>query len=75
VATKEGEMPGLILLSDRNADLVKTYGIKPYDIDGSLYSSRATFVIDKQGILRYVNYDYKVKEDYEPLMKVLSGLE
>ena len=34
-----------------------------------------SFVIDKKGVLRYVNYEYKVKEDYEPLMKVLAELD
>jgi peroxiredoxin len=70
-----GGLPGLILLSDRNAELVKAYGIETYDIEGGVYSSRATFVIDKQGVLRYVNYEYKVKEDYQPLMKVLAELD
>ena len=74
--TSSGEsLPGLILLSDRNADLVKAYGVDTYDIEGGVYAKRATFVIDKKGVLRYVNYEYKVKEDYEPLMKVLAELD
>lgn len=64
-----------MLLSDRNAHVVKAYGIPLLDYGGIQYSSRATFVIDKSGILRYVNYNYKVKEDYDPLMKVLAGLK
>ncbi len=71
---KDGELPPLILLSDRNAEVVRTYGVKPLDIDGSTYASRATFVIDKEGILRYVNYNYKVREDYEPLLEALAAL-
>ena len=42
---------------------------------GGVYAKRATFVIDKKGILRYVNYEYRVKEDYEPLMEVLAELD
>ena len=65
----------LILLSDRNAEVVNAYGVTPREINGATYASRATFVIDKEGILRYVNYEYKIREDYEPLLKVLSELK
>jgi peroxiredoxin len=75
VMAKPGEMKGLVLLSDKNAEVIDAYGVKPLEINGSKYASRATFVIDKQGILRYVNYNYKVREDYEPLLEVLAGLE
>ena len=74
VEAKEGGKP-LILLSDRNAEVVDAYGVKPLEINGAKYASRATFVIDKEGILRYVNYQYKVREDYEPLLKALSELK
>ena len=75
VEAGSGESPGLILISDRNAEVVGAYGVKPLEINGSTYASRATFVIDKQGVLRYVNYNYKIKEDYEPLMKAISELD
>ena len=70
-----GELPGLVLLSDRQAEVVDAYGVKPLEINGATYASRATFVIDREGILQYVNYDYQIREDYEPLMEVLAGLE
>jgi peroxiredoxin len=70
-----GGHPPLVLVSDRNAELVKTYGIKPLEINGATYASRSTFVIDKEGVLRYVNYQYKVREDYEPLLEVLAELK
>ena len=71
----EGELPGLVLLSDRTAQVVEAYGVKPIEIGGATYASRATFVIDRQGILRYVNYDYQIREDYGPLMEALNSLE
>jgi peroxiredoxin len=74
IEAKQDEKPALILLSDRTAEVVKTYGVKQLEFSGAVYASRATFVIDKKGILRYVNYQYKVREDYEPLLKVLSKL-
>ena len=75
VVAKPGEMKGLVLLSDRNAEVIDAYGVTPLEINGSKYASRATFVIDKQGILLYVNYNYKVREDYEPLLEALNRLE
>ena len=74
VEAKQDEIPALIMLSDRTAEAVKTYGVKQLEFNGAVYASRATFVIDKEGILRYVNYQYKVQEDYKPLMKVLLEL-
>ena len=71
----EGELPGLVLLSDRTAEVVKAYGVKPLEIGGATYASRATFVIDRDGVLRYVNYDYQIREDYGPLMEALGALE
>ena len=64
-------------MSDRNTEVIDAYGVTPLEINGSKYASRATFVIDKQGILRYVNYNYnyKVREDYEPLLEALNRLE
>lgn len=74
VATEAGHPP-LVLVSDRNAELVETYGINPLEMNGATYARRSTFVIDKEGVLRYVNYEYKVREDYEPLLKVLAELK
>ncbi len=74
-AATPGDLPGLVLLSDRQSEVVGAYGVKPLEINGARYASRATFVIDRDGILQYVNYDYQIREDYEPLMEVLAGLE
>ncbi len=71
----ESGLPGLVLLSDRTAQVVNAYGVKPLEIGGATYASRATFVIDKEGILRYVNYDYQIRADYGPLMDALNALE
>ncbi len=70
-----GGLPGLVLLSDRQSEVVDAYGVEPIEINGARYASRATFVIDREGVLRYVNYDYQIREDYEPLLGVLAGLE
>ncbi len=74
-AAEGDELPGLVLLSDRLAQVVDAYGVEPIEINGARYASRATFVIDRQGILRYVNYDYQIREDYGPLMEALDALE
>ena len=74
-AAASGQLPGLVLLSDRQSEVVGAYGVKPLEINGATYASRATFVIDREGVLRYANYDYQIRDDYEPLMEVLAGLE
>ena len=74
-AAASDELPGLVLLSDRQSEVVGAYGVKPLEINGATYASRATFVIDREGVLRYANYDYQIRDDYEPLMEVLAGLE
>ena len=51
------------------------YGVTPREINGATYASRSTFVIDRDGILRYVNYDYQIVEDYGPLMEALNGID
>ncbi len=71
----EGELPGLVLLSDQKSEVVDAYRVEPIEINGVRYASRATFVIDREGVLRYVNYDYQIREDYEPLLEALAGLE
>ena len=40
----EGELPALVLLSDRTTEVVDAYGVKPLEINGATYASRATFV-------------------------------
>lgn len=64
-----------MLLSDRTSEVVKAYGVEPIEINGATYASRATFVVDREGILRYVNYDYQIVDDYGPLMEALEALE
>ncbi len=71
----DGDLPGLVLLSDRHAEVIDAYGVEPLEINGARYASRATFVIDREGVLQYVNYDYQIRDDYEPLLEVLAGLE
>ncbi len=71
----DGELPPLVLLSDRDSQVVDAYGVEPIEINGARYASRATFVVDREGVLRYVNYDYQIVEDYAPLLEALESLE
>lgn len=65
----------LALLSDRKLEAAKAFGVEPIEFGGGTYASRATFVIDKQGVLRYVNHAYDIKQDHAPLLELLSTLK
>ncbi len=38
------------------------------------YAQRSLFVIDPQGILRYVNYRYRIGADYPDVLKTLEEI-
>lgn len=37
-------------------------------------AQRSLFVVDPEGILRYVNYRYGIREDYPAVLKVLEEI-
>ena len=38
------------------------------------YAQRSLFIVDKEGILRYVNYRYQITENYPDVLKVLEEI-
>ena len=38
------------------------------------FAQRSLFIIDPKGILRYVNYRYRIDEDYPAVLKVLEEI-
>ncbi len=67
------------LLSDFNNEVAKKYGIfrdENYADQVRLANERAIFVVDKQGILRYIDvHDIREAPALEPILKVLEDLE
>ena len=67
------------LLSDFNNEVAKKYGIfrdENYADQVRLANERAIFVVDKQGILRYIDvHDIRETPALEPILKALEDLE
>jgi len=67
------------LLSDYNKEAIKMYGIELHDfagLKGYTVAKRSVFVIDRQGIVRYVwiSDDHRVEPNYDEIEKALSQL-
>ena len=64
----------VLLLSDfwPHGELAQQYGVlRPQG-----YTERATFIVDKEGIIRYAHiYDINELPDNEPLFQVLQDLQ
>jgi len=67
------------LLSDFNNEVSKKYGIfrdESYGGRVRLANERAIFLIDKQGIIRYIDvHDIREAPSLEPILKALEDLE
>jgi peroxiredoxin len=64
----------VLLLSDfwPHGEVAQQYGVlRPHG-----YTERATFIVDKEGIIRYMHiYDINELPDNEPLFQILRDLE
>ncbi len=38
------------------------------------YAQRSLFIIDREGILRYVNYRYRIDDDYPEVLRILEEI-
>ena len=38
------------------------------------YAQRSLFIIDREGILRYVNYRYRIDDDYPEVFRILEEI-
>ena len=38
------------------------------------YAQRSLFIVDKTGILRYVNYQYGITDDYPEMLRILENI-
>jgi len=37
-------------------------------------AARTLFIIDRDGVLRYVNYQYRIREDYPEVFRILEEI-
>ncbi len=43
-------------------------------VRGGQYAQRSLFVVDPDGVLRYVDYSYRIREDYPEVFRVLEEI-
>lgn len=68
------------VLSDYNHEVIKTYGVEASNfggLKGYTVAKRSIFIIDKNGIVRYVwaTEDPAVEPSYEEIEKALHGIK
>lgn len=72
------KLDSVILLSDFNKDMIKAYDVVHHDFSNGYkdVAKRATFIIDKDGIIRFIEVLPKLGDfpDLDGVKKVLSEL-
>lgn len=71
---KEKEMP-FVVLGDEKHEVVDAYGIPMKDYGGNQYAQRSIVLIDKEGIVRYIDMEYDIENDEAPLLEAIAKLE
>ena len=75
ISKKDKLPPDFVMLSDPDHAVIDRYGLLNED-SGRPMPHPATYVIDKEGVVRYrfVEVDYKVRPTNEDILAVLKGL-
>lgn len=60
----------MLVLGDPEREIIDAYGVKMNKLFKS--AQRSVVLIDKQGVVRYVNYNYKIKDDKETLYQKIK---
>ncbi len=77
ISMEDQSPPDFPLLSDAGHKVIDRYGLfNPNDPRGREITHPATFVIDRQGVVRwrFVEVDYKVRPTNQDILEVLSGI-
>ena len=70
---EEYELP-FYVLGDEEGAIVDAYGVPRLDRDGNVFSSRSVFLVDKQGVIRYIDLEYGVEEGLAPLYEAMDNV-
>ncbi len=73
-AWKMNQYVGLELLADSTGMISNDFNSLLREDDGIVYSDRTVFIIDKNGIVQYINKDYDVVADLSNLEKAILAL-
>jgi len=74
ISKDDGKPPDFVFLSDPGHRVIDRYGL--FNPVGKGWPHPATFVVDRQGIVRwkFVEVDYKVRASNEQILAALSAL-
>ena len=70
---EEYELP-FYVMGDEEGAIVDAYGVPRLDRDGNVFSSRSVFLVDKKGVIRYIDLEYGVEEGLAPLYEAMNEL-
>ncbi len=77
ISRDDGRAPDFPFLSDPDHAVIDRYGLfNPGDPSGRQITHPSTFVIDREGIVRwrFVEVDYRVRPSNEEILEALSDL-
>lgn len=63
------------VLGDPNKEIIKKYGVEILSRNNFEYAKRTTFLIDGEGTIRYIDWDYHYNNGKEPLFAAIQKLE
>ncbi len=70
---KKFSMP-FTVLGDPNHEIIDAYGVPLIKRGEAGYAQRSVYLVDKEGIVRYIDLQYSIDEDKEPLFKAMAEL-
>lgn len=70
---EEHQLPYAVI-GDAEGAIAKAFAVPHVERNGVAYLQRSVFLIDKAGRIRYINLDYNVGRDAEPLFEAIEEL-
>lgn len=62
------------VVGDPNKEIIKKYGVEILSRNNFEYAKRTTFLIDKEGVIRYIDWDYHYDNGKAPLVQAIKKL-
>jgi peroxiredoxin Q/BCP len=62
------------VLGNPDHGIVEDYGVPLMERGENHYAQRSVFLVDKAGIVRYIDLDYNIADDKEPLYAAIQAL-
>src|SRR5262249_53129880 len=72
---KEEKKLPFSVVGDPQHKIIEAYGVPLKDYKDKKFAQRSVFLVDKEGKIRYIDIDYKVAEDKNPLYEQIKQVE